>query len=138
MATQTAMSDTDYVNRYKDALSGTTRRAKWIASPGEPADRDGQTLATRDHDVIRRWAEARGAVPVTVGGTGEHARPRTLRLDFPSGDERGGRNRPQEVDWDSWFRAFDARELVFLFQENLSSGAQSSFFLFDSPHRDED
>lgn len=45
--------------------------------------KDGQTLTTRDHDKIKKWAEARRAEPATVPGT-EHANHLgVLRLDFP-------------------------------------------------------
>ncbi len=41
----------------KDAAG---KSGKVIYDTGEQEDRAGQTLVTRDHDVIRRWAETRG------------------------------------------------------------------------------
>jgi len=35
--------------------------ARGINRAEEHEDHPGETLVTRDHDVIRRWAEARGA-----------------------------------------------------------------------------
>lgn len=82
-----------------------------------------QTETTRDHDVIRKWAETRGAQPtcsVRVEGHGMGV----LRLDFP------GRNgRPSKpVDWNDWFQAFDERDLCFVYQEKSVDGKRSDFF----------
>jgi hypothetical protein len=113
-------------------LSRSTLRAKWIDDPEDHPDRQGQSLATRSHDVIRRWAERRGAKPATVEGSWYEDRPGVLRFDFP-GYSSG---RLQEVDWDQWFRTFDERKLVFLFQEQKRDGSDSNFFRFDSPDRE--
>lgn len=117
----------------RGGYSTSTRRALWIESPEQHAERSGQTLATRNHDVIRQWAEERGAVPATVPGTERDGRPGVLRFDFP--DFGGARLRA--VDWDEWFETFDERRLVFLFQEQMKSGSQSNFFRLDSPDREE-
>ena len=37
---------------------------------------------TRDHDEIRQWAEARGAVPAEVRGTEKGGEPGILRFEF--------------------------------------------------------
>lgn len=110
------------------ALSRTARAAKWIDSPGTHADRPGQSLATRNHDVIFGWAEARGARPATVDDGG---RPRALRFDFP----RYAGHKLTLIGWDEWFHAFDQRGLVFLFQERKKDGSQSNFFRLDTPSR---
>jgi hypothetical protein len=83
--------------------------------------------------VIKKWAEERKATPATVPGT-EHGNDLgVLRLNFPAygGDDL------QEVSWDEWFKTFDDRKLVFLFQENKADGHQSNFFRFDSPFRED-
>ena len=134
MATTTAMSDQEYLQQYGEKLPKSVSRAKWISSPNEHADHDGQTLATRSHEVIKQWAADRGATPVTVTGTEHEGRPGVLRFDFPGGASGG---RLEDVDWDRWFQTFDARELVMLFQENLSNGNQSNFFIFNNPHRED-
>ena len=54
--------DREFMKRHESGLSDSAKRAKWIHSTDERADRDGQTLATRSHDVIRAWAEERGVV----------------------------------------------------------------------------
>src|SRR3954452_17224823 len=65
-----------------DQLSDSTKRARWIHSPDEHADRPGQTLATRSQEVIQRWAEERGGRPATVPGTEHDGRPGVLRMVF--------------------------------------------------------
>jgi hypothetical protein len=104
-------------------------------SGGEPEEEyPGQSLVTKDHDVIRRWAEERGAVPATVPGTEHDGRLGVLRLDFPG----YGGERLEHVSWDDWFRSFDERDLEFVYQEHLKSGQKSNFFKVRNPHGDED
>ncbi len=117
----------------EDKLSESTKRARWINSPDEHAEHDGQTLATRNHDVIKKWAEERGGVPSTVPGTEHGDRKGVLRFNFPG---YGGDNL-EEISWDEWFRPFDERNLVFLFQERKSDGHQSNFFRLDNPDRED-
>jgi hypothetical protein len=125
--------DMKFLRRYANSLSKTTQRAKWLHSPDEHEDRPGQSLATRSHEVIRRWAEERGARPATIGGTEHDGRPGVLRFDFP-GYGRGARLK--EIDWNRWFSTFDERNLVFLFQEHKRDGNQSNFFRLDNPRRE--
>lgn len=125
--------DRRYLDRHGSKLSKSTLRAKWIHSTDEHQDRPGQTLATRTPEVIRAWAEARDATPATVMRR-DDSRPRTLRFDFP----RGGRSgRLEPVSWDDWFRTFEDRDLVFLYQEQLRNGNESNFFRLDNPNREE-
>lgn len=77
-------------------------------TPEEHEDRAGQSLATRSHEVIQHWAEERRAQAATVEGTAHASRPGVLRFNFP-GFGQGGRL--NEIDWQDWFRSFDAREL---------------------------
>lgn len=114
-------------------VSRTATRAKWIENAVDHADRPGQSLATRNHEVIRKWAEDRGAVPATVHTTRQADRPRVLRFDFPG---FGGGKRLEQISWDEWFKTFDERELVFLFQEHLKNGNQSNFFRLNNPERE--
>jgi hypothetical protein len=122
-----------FLTQHADQLSRTTLRAKWIHSPDEHEDRPGQSLATRSHDVIKRWAEERQAEPATVPGTEHDSRPGVLRFDFPG---YGGRTL-QKISWDVWFKSFDERQLVFVFQEHKRDGQQSNFFQLDNPQREE-
>lgn len=84
----------------------------------------GQTLRTRDHDVIRSWAIDRGAKPATVPGTEREGRLGVLRLDFPG--YAGGNL--AEVSWDEWFDTFDRQNLEFVYQEHTRDGTESNFF----------
>ncbi len=98
---------------------------KWINSPAEHEDRSGQSLATKNHEVIQKWAEERNARPVSVPGTerGPSAAG-VLRLDFPG----YGGSELQEISWDEWFEDFDSRDITFVFQEHLKNGNKSNFF----------
>lgn len=150
-----------FLDKNKAQLSKTTLRAKWTHSPDEHEDRSGQTLATRSPDVIRRWAEDRGATPATTASIPEGERPRTLRFDFPAGGQSGrsgsasnraggnnargndtsgngrGRRGLRPVSWDEWLGVFKDRDLVFLYQEHRRDGGDSNFFRLDSPKREE-
>jgi hypothetical protein len=77
-----------------------------------------------DHQKIRRWAEARGAKPACVRGTGGKADPGMIRLDFPG---FSGSDSLQEISWDEWFKAFDDNNLALLIQEETASGEKSNF-----------
>lgn len=112
--------------------SADTRRAKLIESINEHEDYPGQSLATKDHDVIMRWAEERKARPATVEGTEHQRRPGVLRFDFP-----GYGDTLKTIAWDEWFETFDARDLTFIYQEHLKNGNQSNFFVLTSPHRED-
>mgnify|MGYP001118539030 CR=1 FL=1 len=114
-AREQARDDERYVDEHGDQLSASVRRAKWVHGPEDRPERDGQTLATRSLEVIRAWADAR-----------------VLRFDFPGYDRE-----LQPVSWEAWGDTFTSRDLVFLYQETLSSGRQSNFFRLDSPERED-
>ncbi len=127
--------EADFIQEHEDGLSKTTARyAKWLHSTDEHADHDGQTLATQAHEVIRHWAEERDAVPATVPGTEHSGRPGVLRFIFNGSSDDD--SKLEQIPWEEWFEPFDERELVFVFQEKLSSGDQSNFFMFDNPERE--
>lgn len=126
-----ARDDERFIRDHAEGLSRSTRHAKWIHSPDDRPERDGQTLATRQWEVIRRWAEARGAGPATTRG-GDADAPRVLRFDFPGFDKQ-----LQPVSWEAWRRTFESRDLVFVYQETKADGTQSNFFILDSPERED-
>lgn len=113
-------------------LSDSTKRARWIHATDEHQDHPGETLATRDHDVIKQWASERDATPSTVEGTAHGDQAGVLRFDFPSGGSE-----LKHISWDEWFESFDKRNLVFLYQEQLKNGNQSNFFRLDNPGRED-
>jgi hypothetical protein len=79
---------------------------------------------TTDHDEIRRWAEARGAKPAAVRGTGGRGDPGIIRLDFPG---YTGADKLEPISWDDWFRKFDQGGLALLHQERTAAGQLSNF-----------
>jgi hypothetical protein len=108
-------------------------RGRELTSTAERESHPGKTLVTTNHDVIRAWAEARGARPATVPGTEHGDRLGVLTFDFPG---YGGENL-REVSWDEWFRTFDERGLRFIFQEHKKDGSQSNFFRLENPNRED-
>lgn len=132
MASGTATEKNDFIKKHGDKLSDSTKRAKWVDSTDEHEDRHGETLVTRNHDVIKQWADERKGVPATVPGTEHGDHLGVLRFNFPG---YGGQDL-QEVSWDDWFKTFDDRQLVFQYQEHKADGHQSNFFHFDSPLRE--
>jgi hypothetical protein len=109
--------------------SDSLKYSQEITSTADKPERAGRSLVTTDHEVIRRWAKARRAVPATVAGTQHDGHLGVLRFDFPgySGD------RLMEVSWAEWLRAFDQRRLNFIYQETRSGGERSNFFQLENP-----
>ena len=116
--------DEQFLKEHQDELSRSAQRAHWVHSPDEHEEHHGQTLATRSHEVIKRWAEERKAVPATVPGTNRGDREGVLRFNFPG----YGGDRLEEISWEQFFKTFDERDLIFLFQEHMKAGNQSNFF----------
>lgn len=110
----------------------TTLRAKWIENVDQHEDRAGQSLATRSHEVIQKWAEERGAQPATVPGTRHDDQPGVLRFNFPG----YGGEKLEAISWEEGFKPFDERNLVFVYQEHLKNGSQSNFFRLETPERE--
>ena len=79
---------------------------------------------TTNHEEIRRWAEARGAHPACVRGTGGKRDTGMIRLDFPG---YSGSSRLEEISWDEWFKAFDENNLALVYQDETAEGEQSNF-----------
>ncbi len=125
--------DKKFLDKYADKLSNSTQYAKWISNKDEHEEHNGQSLATRNHDVIMKWAEERDAVPATVPGTEHGDQLGVLRFNFPG---YGGREL-REVSWEEWFKPFDTRDLVFVYQEHMKNGNQSNFFRLDNPKRED-
>lgn len=87
--------------------------------PAEGREGSTHVVSTRDHDVIRQWAEKRQAEPATGeatvsgpakvnvndGGAG-------IRFNFPG----TGLFRP--IEWDEWFANFDRHESAFVFERD--------------------
>jgi hypothetical protein len=77
-----------------------------------------ETVVTTDHEEIRAWADARGARPVQVLGSGD------VVLDLPQIDMS---ELARPVDWDEWFEAFETWKLAFLYQSRRADGEEPTF-----------
>jgi hypothetical protein len=72
---------------------------------------------TRDHELIRAWAEERGGIPARVRGAGlRRDAAMVLRIAF-------GPLPPtwEPIDWDAFLAAFDEARLAFLYEESPGS-----------------
>jgi len=103
-----------------------------VTSPDDEPEREGRSLATTHHEVIRQWAEERNGRPATVDGTEHGDHLGVLRFDFGDATDR-----LREVSWEEWFKTFDDRRLNFIYQETRSDGSQSNFFRLDNPERED-
>ncbi len=112
--------------------SDSLKYAQEITSPDEEPEREGRSLATSSHEVIKQWAEERGATPATVEGTEHGDHLGVLRFDFG-----GGSANLRHVSWDEWFKTFDERQLNFIYQETKKDGTQSNFFRLENPGRED-
>lgn len=86
-----------------------------------------------DHERIRQWAESREARPACVPGTGGETDVGMIRLDFPG---YSGGDSLEEISWEEWFEAFDARRLALVIQDRTADGQRSNFNTFVSRDAD--
>lgn len=77
-----------------------------------------QAKATIDHDTIKRWVKDRKGHPAQVKGTGTKEDPGILRIDYPG---YSGKRTLEKIPWTTFFEAFEANELAFLYQEEDDS-----------------
>jgi hypothetical protein len=63
------------------------------------------TKTSQDHDKIRRWAEARKAVPCEVANTERDGEAGILRFCFPKAKNRND-DSLKEIDWEQFFAKF--------------------------------
>ena len=91
---------------------------------------------TRDHDEIRKWAEARGAVPAEVKGTEKGKEPGILRFEFPNAVNRND-DKLQEISWEEFFKKFDESNLELVYQEKTADGQKSNFNKLIHPESEE-
>jgi hypothetical protein len=76
-----------------------------------------------DHAEIRKWAEARGAVPTVVQGTEGGKGGGVLRFEFVDHKSL------KEIDWETFLKTFDSRHRAPLAQDEID-GKTSRFFKF--------
>lgn len=115
------------------AETKTDRYSQHIRSTDEHEERPGRSLLTRDHEVIKQWAESRKAKPATVPGSRHQGHVGVLRFDFPG---YGGGDL-EHISWEEWFKAFDERDLNFIYQEHKADGKESNFFRLENPNRED-
>jgi len=80
---------------------------------------------TKDHNVIRDWAEKRGGHPATVATTETGHEAGILRLDFDPPDAS-----LDPISWEQFFEKFDDAHLSFLYQDKTVDGCISRFHKF--------
>jgi hypothetical protein len=81
---------------------------------------------TKDPEEIRRWAEARGAVPAEVASTESDIEPGILRFKFPKAPRRNDAAL-KDISWDDFFRKFQENDLEMVYQEKTAAGRTSNF-----------
>jgi hypothetical protein len=84
-----------------------------------------ESLATTDHNEIRRWIESRGGKPAAVAATMKKGDPGILRVDFDPPEDS-----LKPLDWDTFFEAFEQNDLAFVYQDKTADGHTSRFFKF--------
>ncbi|MBD1542610.1 hypothetical protein G9E11_10185 [Arthrobacter sp. IA7] len=118
--------------RHGDASSSSLKYSQEVTSTEDEPEREGRSLATTHHEVIRQWAEERGGTPAAVEGTEHGDHLGVLRIDFGRDDSNLRR-----VSWEEWFKTFDGRRLNFIYQEQRTDGTQSNFFRLENPERED-
>ncbi|MCU1330238.1 MAG: hypothetical protein JWN34_5608 [Bryobacterales bacterium] len=83
-----------------------------------------ESLITFDHEIIRKWAEARGGKPSHVKSTGGKDDVGLLRIDFPG---YSGGNSLEEISWEDFFEKFEDSQLALVYQEETAAGERSNF-----------
>ena len=82
----------------------------------------GESHTTTDRDTIKSWTQERDGYPATVQGHSEGGEDSSvLRVAF---DEE---NDLLRIDWDKFFRKFEAEKLAFIYQNDTADGDISRF-----------
>ena len=103
-------------------LSGT--HLTWVNDAEARKTDPGRFSVTRDHDVIRTWAEGlHGKPAILKSGAGGNV---AEALRFQVTDRL--RSEYQTTSWEEWFGYFDRADLVFIFQERADDGSVSDVF----------
>lgn len=103
-------------------------RARNVKSLDGPFPGATQAVFTRNHELIKQWADERRATPATGEATGSG--PATfkvndggagIRFNFPG----FGAFRP--ISWDEWFGNFDHHACAFVYDNNSSRPLSSRY-----------
>lgn len=96
----------------------------WMNQAGQHTTEPGTLFVTRDHEVIRTWANSRHAQPALLKSRAGGDPAEALRFQV-------SHRRQSEYDvvsWDEWFSVLDGNDLVFIFQERTHDGGISDLF----------
>ncbi len=91
---------------------------------------------TKNHDEIRKWAEARDAKPAEVASTHKGKEPGILRFEFPGAPNHND-GKLQEISWDDFFAKFDENDLELVYQDKTAAGERSNFNKLVHPEHEE-
>jgi hypothetical protein len=83
-----------------------------------------RALATKNHDLIRNWADRHHAEPAT--GEETESGPATTRVNDGGAGIRfnfPGFSRFRPISWAEWFDNFDQHGLTFVFEEEVADRA---------------
>ncbi len=102
-------------------------RVPTVTADSQVQSTGSRTLATRDHEVIRRWAARRQAEPAT----GEETASGPATVDVNDGGAGVRFNFPgaslfRRISWDEWFGNFDQHHLTFVYEEESPDGTVST------------
>jgi hypothetical protein len=109
-----------------DLKKSASPRPEGFSTPADSRIEKAQVraLATKDHDLIRQWAQRQHAEPAT--GEATSSGPATthvndggagIRFNFP------GFARFRPISWTEWFDNFDLYRLTFVFEEEVADRA---------------
>ena len=102
-----------------------------VTAEDEHRDPDARVAATRDHTLIRRWAEAHQAEPAT----GERTPSGPTTVDVNDGGagirfNHPGVGRFRPISWDEFFDNFDEHGLAFVYERETAGTSASSRYRF--------
>ena len=96
-------------------------------SSGDDRGASASVISTRDHALIRQWAEKRHAEPAT--GEQTASGPAILKVNDQGAGVRfnfPGVSRFRPISWDEWFENFDAHGCIFVCDNEARDGAVSN------------
>lgn len=91
---------------------------------GSGPSHPGETHYTTNHDVIKKWVEERGGSPSVVKDTEGGSDVGLLRINYPG---YSGQESLQDIPWSEFFKEFDKKHLVFMYQDRMENGQVSRF-----------
>ncbi|TKT79041.1 hypothetical protein [Aquamicrobium sp. LC103] len=96
-----------------------------------------ETVTLTDHDEVRDWAAARAGSPVVIDTSPEGGTQPMLNIVFDqaSYEDQDTAERPENaggfelVEWDEWFKLFDAHGLALVVNRDEPGRRDNSFRL---------